>query len=298
MAETLAVLIVRSGRAQFRHFQVELRGDTVWMTGLEELAGRLRRSVARGLGPELVAVAGDNGDAAHALADELKRRDVATVVLALPPARTPEEQLRLLMRAAVEQGLISSLTGLRNTDALRAEAERRLARGEHFAFLQIDLDNFKAYNDQYHLLRGDEAIRAVAEILTQAVTECGAPGDLVAHIGGDDFAIVTARADEPGWERLVRCIFAKRREQLPLLYDETDRSRGYIEAQDRQRQLRRYPLMTLSIGLVSTRTRRITEYAQLMDYAGQCKEQAKLMEGDFCFPDRRHDDGVTEKPAG
>ena len=158
------------------------------------------------------------------------------------------------------------------------------------------MDNFKAYNDQYHLLRGDEAIRAVARMLEEAVHARGAPGDLVAHIGGDDFAIVTAHAEERAWQRLTNAIFERAQKQLPALYDEPDRTHGYLEAMDRQHQLRRHPLMTLSIGLVSTRTRHITEYAQLMDYAGQCKEQAKHREGNFCFADRRRDEG-TPSPA-
>ena len=99
---------------------------------------------------------------------------------------------------------------------------------------------------------------------------------------------------------MVECTFAKCRERLPALYDEEDRARGYIEAADRRGQVQRFPLMTLSVGAVSTSTRRVTEYPQLMDYAGQCKTQAKLKvrerlfedeQGNSLFFDRRRDDG-------
>ena len=58
MAETFAVLIVESGKAQLTHFNIELRGETLWSTGTAELAERLAR--AR---PELVAVTGETDTA-------------------------------------------------------------------------------------------------------------------------------------------------------------------------------------------------------------------------------------------
>ncbi len=305
MADTFAVLVVRSGEAQFRRFRVELRGDTLWTTDVRELARRLKRPGQRTTAPELVAVAGSDGETTHALSEELKRLGIASVVLPLIPCPTPEEQLRKLVEAAVQQGMVSALTGLRNTNTLRAEAERRLAKGEHFTFFHVDVDNFKAYNDKYHIHRGDEAIRTVAQVLTESVAECGLKTDLVAHIGGDDFAIIAGKAGEAECRRLSECIFAKCRARLPALYDEVDRRRGYIEAQDRQGREQRFPLMTVSVGAVSTATRRVTEYAQLMDYAGQCKTQAKRKEGDrllkdpdgnSLFFDRRRDDGAV-KPA-
>ena len=292
MAKTFAILLVEPDRAQFRHFTVELRGDTLWQTGVEQLAARLKSPESGGLQPKLVAVVGDDADAAARVVEELKRLGVARVVLLHRPAPTAEEELCALVHQAIELGLINPLTKLPNTDALRIQVEQRLARREDFVFFQIDVDNFKAYNDKYNIARGDKAIQEVGRLLEEAVEERGIPTDLVAHIGGDDFALITGLTDEPDYLRLLDCIFAKRRERMPPLYDLEDQSRGYIEAVDRQRQLRRYPLMTISIGVVSTLTRSIKDYAQLWDYAKECKEQAKGIEGDSHFVDRRRDDGT------
>ena len=55
------------------------------------------------------------------------------------------------------------------------------------ALLFADIDHFKAYNDRYGHQAGDEAMKAVATVLTQFARR---PLDLVARYGGEEFAIV------------------------------------------------------------------------------------------------------------
>ncbi len=59
--------------------------------------------------------------------------------------------------------------------------------------MYVDIDNFKLVNDVRGHQAGDEALRTLADILSQ-----GSPaGDLVARLGGDEFAIWLEEADEP-----------------------------------------------------------------------------------------------------
>ena len=51
---------------------------------------------------------------------------------------------------------VSPLTGLPGNVQIDAELKKRLLRKEKFAVLYFDLDNFKAYNDVYGFLKGDE----------------------------------------------------------------------------------------------------------------------------------------------
>ncbi len=86
------------------------------------------------------------------------------------------------------------LTGLLNRRAFTAELEARLARRDTSAgaLFYVDLDNFKPVNDILGHQKGDEALKAVSEMLQRNTR----PGDLVARLGGDEFALWLDRTDD------------------------------------------------------------------------------------------------------
>ena len=94
--------------------------------------------------------------------------------------------------------LTDPLTGCLNRrgfdQALTREVARATRAGSEFALLAMDLDHFKQVNDTYGHLAGDIVLRAVGSLLVKA----GRAGDVVARVGGEEFAILLADTGSTG----------------------------------------------------------------------------------------------------
>lgn len=94
---------------------------------------------------------------------------------------------------------IDGLTGIPNRrrfdEFLRVEWLRARRNKHPLAVVLADIDEFKAYNDNYGHLKGDEALKAVAEILQEALHR---PTDLLARYGGEEFVAVLPETDFKG----------------------------------------------------------------------------------------------------
>jgi diguanylate cyclase (GGDEF)-like protein len=195
-------------------------------------------------------------------------------------------RIRNILKFSRLQREANPLTGLPGNVAIEAEATRRIQSGEPFAFLYLDIDHFKAFNDYYSYQQGDEAIRKTGRIILSAVEYIGGSADFVGHVGGDDFVVFStpehARAIA---SEVVRQFDAKMSE----FYSEQDRRRGYIEVKNRQNVMTQVPLMSITIAGVTSIGRTITHVGQLSDTAAQLKRHGKSMNGSQIVWERRVD---------
>lgn len=142
---------------------------------------------------------------------------------------------------------ISPLTGLPGNVQIHAELKKRLAKNESFAVLYFDLDNFKAYNDVYGFLKGDQIIEFTAEIIVEEIHVNVEEQAFVGHIGGDDFiAIIPSK----NCERICQSIIAHFDAYVGKFFTDDDLEKGYIEVANRKGIIEQFPLTSLSIGVV------------------------------------------------
>ena len=178
----------------------------------------------------------------------------------------------------------SPLTRLPGNIAIERALNDRLRIGEKFALCYVDLDNFKAYNDRYGYANGSEIIRATGEILYECCRKHGRVEDFVGHIGGDDFVLITSPELVPAVCEAVIGAFDR---MIPGHYSPEDLARGYIEAIDRYGTPRQFPIMTLSIAVVSDDKRQISSPQEIAQVASEIKDFVKALPGSNYLVDRR-----------
>lgn len=178
----------------------------------------------------------------------------------------------------------SPLTGLPGNFRIGAEIAQRIAIGDPFALIHGDLDNFKAFNDHYGFMRGDQVIKFCADTLRKATADVGATGAFIGHIGGDDFvAIVDAHLAED----FCRAVIDGFDDGILDYYDTADALRGYIEVTDRRGDRYAFPVVSISLGVASTLVRPIATQWEASEIAVEMKEYAKKQPGSSYRIDRR-----------
>ncbi|MFH1958653.1 MAG: response regulator [bacterium] len=164
---------------------------------------------------------------------------------------------------------VNPLTHLPGNTSIMYEATGRLKTDKGFAFIYADIDNFKAFNDKYGFDRGDEIIKITAKILHDNIND----GDFIGHIGGDDFILICSD-EEVG--NICQKIIDAFDNQIPGYYEKDDKNRGYIISQDRRGKTQKFPIMTLSMGVVMVDRKRMGHYGKIVDIATQMKKYVKL----------------------
>ena len=151
---------------------------------------------------------------------------------------------RTLARAQDENPLTrlpgNALIGEYLTDSITSEGLTTLA--------YLDFDNFKPFNDIYGFRQGDRAILLFAQLMREAES---LHGWFIGHIGGDDFFAGIANIDPKHAVSLVKKLIQNFSDDALSFYDAETRTQGFITGQDRDGNLRQFPLLSASAVVVT-----------------------------------------------
>ena len=201
-----------------------------------------------------------------------------------------------LQRMRQEARESNPLSGLPGNLTIARHIDERLQAGSAIAVLYCDLDNFKAYNDAYGFAKGDVAILFTRDCLRKSFSELGISNGFIGHEGGDDFIAITGFDD---WERCVRRFMELFDAGVPLLYSEADRANGFLESVDRKGTHQRFPLMTVSVAVVTNQWRSYSRHEEIATTAAELKKVVKKSDGTSGSRyaiDRRRDAGEALPP--
>lgn len=191
------------------------------------------------------------------------------------------------------------LTHLPGNTSILQEMERRLRKQEPFAVIYSDLNNFKAFNDRYGFLRGDQAIKLAAQCIVFSVEGRAAQSMVmtgnwfIGHVGGDDFVVIlpAEKAEDVSREIIKRFDAA-----VPDLYDPEDKARGYIFGKTRQGEPAQFPFVGIALAIVSNGDRRFSHPGEISSMASELKSYAKSF-GKSAFVMDRRDRVIPKEPA-
>jgi len=206
----------------------------------------------------------------------------------IKPVDTDElvARIRMILKRNKQVLDTNPLSKLPGNPSIQARIEREIQKGGEFAVLYLDLDNFKAYNDNYGFEAGDRVIKATANLLVKLTIQNENSEDFIGHIGGDDYIVVTSYAKS---EELAKRITLAFDEISPSFYNKADRERGCIVSTDRQGNIKKFALLSISIGIVQNHTRPLHSFAQVSNIGTELKKAAKAANKSHYTIDRRKD---------
>lgn len=178
----------------------------------------------------------------------------------------------------------SPLTRLPGGIAIETVLKKRIDSKQPIAFCVLDLDNFKAFNDRYGYANGSEVIKETAKIIDAVVRSIGSPDDFIGHVGGDDFVVITT----PDLMREISGeIISQFDRSIPGFYDIEERERGYILGKTRQGIEMEFPIMSISIAIVTNEHRQLTNPLEASEIAAELKDYAKTIPKSVFVVDKR-----------
>lgn len=200
----------------------------------------------------------------------------------------PELEIRrrieFVSRRAVRELDTNPLTRLPGNEAIIRFIQKMFDEGREIAICWADLDNFKPYNDRYGFTSGDEVLLATSRILMNAVKEIGREDTFVGHVGGDDFVFVCPVASA---RALCGKIISHFDMVIRNFYADEDLEKGGIVSTSRSGETRSFPVMTLSIAVVTNEKNHYKHYGEASRDATDIKNYIKDLDGSNYMIDRR-----------
>ncbi len=179
---------------------------------------------------------------------------------------------------------VNPITKLPGISTALKELDKLIKANKPIAVGYAELYKFRRFNDRYGFSRGDEVIKHTASIIREALIELGTSSDFLAHFGGDDFVFITL---PESIEEICKKIIKDFDETIISFYDEEDKKRKGIVIKNRQGGLTHYPLLRISIGVLTNENYPLTETAQVLEVTQELKNYAKKFDKSIYVKERR-----------
>lgn len=248
---------------------------------LEDLCSKIRNDADNTITP--IIVISSNEDVNHKV--EIIKKSVEYFVEKSLGKEYLYYIIKNIARLLTVNRTVSPLTGLPGNVKIQTELKKKISSKVPFTVLYLDLDNFKAYNDVYGFVSGDEIIKLTARVITNNIYNIPDANVFVGHIGGDDFvAILDENVD---YEHICQNILTEFDAEVTRYFNDEDLRKGYLEIENRKGVMEEFPLTSLSIGVVVAEKDRFSNILEIGEVGAQIKHLAKATQGSCYAINRR-----------
>lgn len=180
------------------------------------------------------------------------------------------EELKLRVQNAIMAANRTSNTdaksGLPTGRLIEDHLRSLMPGGAHWSYIDLKINHLDSFSEVYGFVAADEVMRFMALMMGEVVEELGTPDDFLGHPGRDTFVIISHTEDV---ERLKARLVERFNDDMRQHYSFIDRERGYILVPDGVQGERQEPLMTLSVGSVSTWTHQFADIREVTELAAE-----------------------------
>jgi len=192
-------------------------------------------------------------------------------------------KMEMLINRSIRDLGVNPTTKLPGPSAIEQEINERLHIKDDIAICYVDLDNFKAYNDYHGYVYGDKIILLTSYIIRNTVHDLVDDG-FIGHIGGDDYVFIIPYSKVDIVCKNIIDTFDK---VIPFRYSDTDREIGYIDVINRNGEMERFPIMTISIAVIRNQQQSFTHVGEISHMMADLKKYTKTLPGSNYMIERR-----------
>lgn len=177
------------------------------------------------------------------------------------------------LERARQKNLAHPVTNLPTAELIN-EQYRHLISETGWALAQVHINGFETFTQSYGAVVGEDVLKFTALLIGEVVNELGTPEDFIGQmVVGPDF-VITSTPDR------IRAICTRLTErfdtEIGLHYNYKDRRNNYIVITDDQGNQRQVPLMSISIGVLTSDDGPFYDIRELSESAEDARQQAQI----------------------
>jgi len=186
------------------------------------------------------------------------------------------EELRLRVQNAIARAERESLTDAQSglpSGKLIEDQLRKIIREKDWSFIDIRLNNFEFFKEVYGFIAANDVLRYTGMLMGEVLDNFGTEFDFLGHAGGNNFVMITRVLQSSD---VTDQIIKKFNETIPTHYNFMDRQQGFILAKNEKGEKIKYPLMTISIGVVSPKTHQFSDIREITELAAEARRMESV----------------------